>query len=297
MVGTTLAHHPVFLKEVLQYLDPKPNDQAVDVTVGAGGHAQAILERTAPDGKLLAVDLDSKALAFARTSLERFSHRVTFIHDAFDHLTKILHDVHFPRPDCILADLGLSSLSLSDSSRGFSFQLADSPLDMRFDPSQGRTAADIINQESEAELERILREYGQERRSRRIARSIVETRVYKRIATVGDLVSTIERVNPRRGRINPATRTFQALRIVVNDELGRLERFLPQAVTALAPGGRLAVISFHSLEDRMVKYFFRQQAHDGIVTLLTKHPAAPSFAEVTTNPRSRSAKLRAVVRN
>lgn len=294
------AHTPVLLPEVLKLLDPKPGEYAVDATVGAGGHAQAMLERTAPDGKLLAIDLDPKALVIVQKSLERFSHRVTFIHDAFDRLAQILDDVHFPQPDCLLADLGLSSLELGDTARGFSFQLADSPLDMRFDPSgaSGRrpTAAELANSLPVDELERILREYGEERKSRVIARSIIETRTRQRIATVGDLVSAVERVVPRRGRIHPATRTFQALRIAVNDELGRLERFLPQAVAALAPGGRLAVISFHSLEDRMVKRFFRAQAQAGLVTLLTKHPAAPSFAEVTTNPRSRSAKLRAVVR-
>lgn len=295
------AHTPVLLPEVLKLLDPKPGEHAVDATVGGGGHARAILERTAPDGRLLAIDLDTHAIEAARERLKTFSDRVILVHDAFDTLAQIVHDTQFSLPRIILADLGLSSLELGDTARGFSFQLADSPLDMRFDPSgaSGRrpTAAELANSLPVDELERILREYGEERRSRSIARSIVETRTRQRVATVGDLVSAVERVHPRRGRIHPATRTFQALRIAVNDELGRLERFLPQAVDVLAPGGRLAVISFHSLEDRMVKRFFRAQAAAGRVTLLTKHPTAPSFAEVTTNPRSRSAKLRAVVRN
>jgi 16S rRNA (cytosine1402-N4)-methyltransferase len=168
---------------------------------------------------------------------------------------------------------------------------------MRFDPTQGRTAADILNSERESDLADLLYNFGEERDSRRIAKAIVTARRTQRFATVGDLLNVFGRAGSRRGsRINPATKTFQALRIAVNDELGRLERFLPQAIAALTPGGRLAVISFHSLEDRMVKQFFRDQAKAGAVELLTKHPTAPSFAEITTNPRARSAKLRAVIK-
>jgi 16S rRNA (cytosine1402-N4)-methyltransferase len=169
---------------------------------------------------------------------------------------------------------------------------------MRFDPesSSGSTAAELVNTLPPDALEQVIRQYGEERQARTIARAIVETRARQPIKSVGDLVSAIARVTHRRGRLHPATRTFQALRLAVNDELGRLQRFLPQAVAALMPGGRLAVISFHSLEDRIVKQFFRKQAADGQVRILTKHPAAPGFAEVTTNPRSRSAKLRVAVR-
>ncbi|MBI4090375.1 MAG: 16S rRNA (cytosine(1402)-N(4))-methyltransferase RsmH [Candidatus Kerfeldbacteria bacterium] len=299
-MGPVRTHIPVLRQEVLSLLDPRPGQHTVDATVGAGGHAAAILERTAPDGRLLAIDLDPAALEIARQNLKSFAGRITFVHSGFDNLKQILHDTRFLHPTAILADLGLSSASLQDSSRGFSFQLVDSPLDMRFDPSSRsgeiRTAADILNLEREAELARIIYEYGEERQSRAIARAIVETRARQPIRTVGDLVSIIARVIRRRGHLHPATRTFQALRLAVNDELGRLERFLPQAIEALVPGGRLAVISFHSLEDRMVKQFFRQQAAASQVRILTKHPATPGFAEVTTNPRSRSAKLRVVVR-
>lgn len=303
MAGSRPAHHPVLLKEVLEYLDPHPGEHLVDATVGAGGHARAILERTAPDGQLLGIDLDPRTLQAARAALAQFAPRLTFVHDSFDHLATILHDHHFPQPHHLIADLGLSSLALGDPARGFSFQHLDSPLDMRFDASPRSgwgsvpTAADILNAAPENELERILRTYGEERRSRSIAKAIVQTRRQSRIRTVGDLTRIVAQVNRgRRGKIHPATRTFQALRIAVNDELGRLARFLPQAVEALAPGGLLAVISFHSLEDRIVKQFFRRQAAEGRVRILTKHPATPSFAEVTTNPRSRSAKLRVAMR-
>lgn len=295
--STEQVHVPVLLKEVLQFLDLKPNDDVVDATVGAGGHARAMLERIAPRGRLLGLDLDPAALAVAREVLAPFGDRAQLVHGSFDELSSILEPTAWLPPPAILADLGLSSLTLADRQRGFSFQHHDSPLDMRFDPtSGGRTAADILNRQAAPELERILRDYGQERAARRLARSIVEQRRQHRFQTVGDLVALILAAVPRRGRIHPATKTFQALRIAVNDELGRLERFLPQAVEALAPGGKLAVISFHSLEDRIVKRFFREQARLGQLDLLTKHPATPSFAEVTTNPRSRSAKLRVAMR-
>lgn len=297
-MGPTLAHTPVLLKEVIALLDPKPGEHVVDATIGAAGHAAALLERTAPQGKLLGIDLDLSALKTAQRNLENLSQRITFVHDSFDRLTQILNEYRFPQPHAILADLGLSSFALKDPDRGFSFQILHSPLDMRFDPEliAGPTAADIVNTAPEGELVRILREYGEERNARRIAHSIISKRTHKPIAIVRDLVDAILAAVPRRSRIHPATKTFQALRISVNDELGRLTRFLPQALSALVPAGRLAVISFHSLEDRVVKHFFRQQAADGHVRILTKHPATPSFAEVTTNPRSRSAKLRVVVR-
>jgi 16S rRNA (cytosine1402-N4)-methyltransferase len=299
-LGTDRTHIPVLRQEVLTLLHPSSDQHTVDATVGAGGHAAAILERTAPHGRLLAIDLDRASLAVAQQNLRTFAARVSFVHDSFDNLKHILNDIRFPQPASILADLGLASLSLEDATRGFSFHLADSPLDMRFDPSGAAgsrpTAAELVNSMSVDALERIIWTYGEERRARAIARSIVAARRQQRVRTVGDLVAAITRVYRSRGRIHPATRTFQALRIAVNDELGRLERFLPQAIEALAPAGRLAIISFHSLEDRIVKLFFRKQAAEGRVRILTKHPATPSYAEVTTNPRSRSAKLRVAMR-
>ncbi len=293
-----IVHTPVLAEEVIRFLDLKPGEHCVDVTVGGGGHAKVLLARTAPDGRLLAIDLDQHALDTASRSLASDATRITLIHDSFDHLTTILNDAHFPRPDCILADCGISSLELADQSRGFSFKITNSPLDMRFDASgTGPTAADLLNTADEAELERIIREYGEERNARRIAHAVIAARRNRPFVTAGDLVQTVMSVHhgPYQ-RVHPATRTFQALRIAVNDELGRLQRFLPQAVDALAPGGRLAVISFHSLEDRIVKRFFRERASAGDVGILTKHPVTPGSAEVTTNPRSRSAKLRVTVR-
>ncbi len=293
-----LAHTPVLRDEAVRLLDPQPGTHSVDATLGAGGHAAALLERTAPDGRLLAFDLDPLAHDAARTALAGYGDRVTFIHDSFDRLTAILHELRFPQPHTVLADLGLSTLELADPARGFSFQRLDDPLDMRFDPTRGgRTAADLVSTAPTDELERLLREFGEEQSARTIARSIIEARRRQPIRTVGQLVeAVVHGVHRRRGRLHPATRTFQALRMAVNDELGALRRFLPQAVACLPPGGRLAVISFHSLEDRIVKQFFREQSRAGSLDLLTKHPATPSFAEVTTNPRSRSAKLRVAMR-
>jgi len=291
-------HLPVLLTETVALLDPKPGDHCIDATVGGGSHAAALLERTAPDGRLLAIDLDRHALDIAAETLKPFSPRVTFVHDPFDTLSSILTDKQFPMPDCILADLGLSSIELADETRGFSFQHHASPLDMRFDPSRGgMTAADLLNTAREAELAQIISTYGEERQARTIARSIVDARTRARLITTDDLVNAIIRVyRGKRTKLHPATKTFQALRIAVNDEFGRLERFLPRALGALETGGRLAVISFHSLEDRTVKRFFRERAAAGIVTILTKHPVTPSFAEITNNPRSRSAKLRVAMR-
>jgi len=294
-----LAHVPVLLAEALQYLDPKPGDHSIDATVGGGGHAVELLKRTAPDGRLLAIDLDQHALDIAAETLAPFSSRVTFAHDAFDHLSSIRTATQFPEAQCIIADLGLSSIELADETRGFSFQHQHSPLDMRFDPShEGMTAADLLNTARETELAQIISTYGEERQARAIARSIAETRRSAKFITTDDLVQAVIRAyRGPRTKIHPATKTFQAIRIAVNDEFGRLERFLPRALAALAPGGRLAVISFHSLEDRTVKRFLRDREAAGIVTILTKHPVTPSFAETIQNPRSRSAKLRVAMRN
>lgn len=302
-MGSVLAHHqppthvPVLLDRLLELVQPKPDDPVVDATIGGGGHAVAMLARTAPNGRLLGIDLDPLARDLAANNLRSFGSRVELVAGGFDHLTERLSATSFPRPAIIIADLGLSSLELADRTRGFSFQHPDAPLDMRFDPTTGRTAADLLAGESVDHLETIIRSLGEERNARTIARSIDHTRRRQPLQRVGDLVQAIlAGTRGRRGKRHPATKTFQAIRMAVNDELGRLERFLPQAVTALRPGGRLAVISFHSLEDRLVKHYFRAQAKAGVVDLLLAHPATPSFAEVTTNPRSRSAKLRVVVR-
>ncbi len=300
-------HVPVLLQEVLHYLQPRPGGTYIDATVGGGGHAEAILQASAPDGRLLGLDADPAALGRSHRRLHRFEHRVVLVHANFDQLQLIAEREGFVPADGVLMDLGVSSDQLEAADRGFSF-LKPGPLDMRMDPSLPLTAADLVNTLSEEELAQLIRTYGEEPRARRIARAIVQARP---IHTTTELAEVIARAVPRRPgqRLHPATRTFQALRIVVNDELGALERALPQALDVLRPGGRLVVIAFHSLEDRIVKQFFRQEARDCIcpprqpvctcghkarVRILTRKPVVPSEAEIQANPRSRSAKLRAV---
>ncbi len=302
------SHHvPVLLETVLAYLAPHPGGWYIDATVGGGGHAEAILAASAPDGRLLGIDADPDALGRSHRRLHRFGHRVVLVQGNFDQLAYIARRHGFVPADGILMDLGVSTDQLGDPARGFSF-LLEGPLDMRMDPSRPRTAADLVNTLSEDELAQLIRTYGEEKHARRIARAIVRARP---ITTTTQLADLIAQVVPRRPgqRLHPATRTFQALRIAVNDELGALERALPQALDVLRPGGRLVVISFHSLEDRIVKRFFQQEARDCIcpprqpvcvcghkarVRLLTRKPVTPSPEEVAANPRSRSARLRAV---
>lgn len=301
------AHVPVLFDEVLEWMAPIPAGRYIDSTVGAGGHAWGILEASSPDGRLLGLDADPKALEVARARLAGFGDRVLLIHANFDTLETFAPAHGFDAVDGILLDLGLSSMQLADATRGFSFQ-EEGPLDMRFDPRQTRTAADLVNTLPADELADILWRYGEERYARRIARAIVAQRP---IHTTQELVAIIEHAIPGRGRIHPATRTFQALRIATNDELGALERALPQAVSLLKPGGRLLVISFHSLEDRIVKQFFRETErdcicppelpacvcdHEATLKVLTRKPIAPSAEEIERNPRSRSAKLRVAAR-
>ncbi len=300
-------HVPVLLNEVLHYLQPRPGGTYIDATVGGGGHAEAILEASAPDGRLLGLDADPDALGRSHRRLHRFGRRVVLVQAYFDQLENIAHREGFVPADGVLMDLGVSSDQLEDAARGFSF-LKPGPLDMRMDPSLPRTAADLINTLDEGDLAYLIRRYGEEPHARRIARAIVRARP---IYTTTELADLVARVVPRRPRqrLHPATRTFQALRIAVNDELGALERALPQALRVLRPGGRLVVISFHSLEDRIVKQFFRREAQDCIcpprqpvctcghkaqVRILTRKPVTPSPEEIERNPRSRSAKLRAV---
>jgi len=301
------AHLPVLYEQVLELLAPVPGGLYIDATVGSGGHAWGILEASSPDGRLLGLDADPQALAVARERLAPFGERVILVHASFDHLARVAAEHGFQDVHGIFLDLGLSSLQLADARRGFSFQL-DGPLDMRFDPRTRRTAADLVNTLSEEELADILKRYGEERFARRIAHAIVQ---HRPMHTTRELAELVVATVPHRGRIHPATRTFQALRIAVNDELGRLERALPQALELLRPGGRLAVISFHSLEDRIVKTFFRREARDCIcppdllecvcghkatLKLITRKPVVPSAEEIARNPRSRSAKLRVVER-
>jgi len=282
---------------VLEALRPRGGVgfRALDCTVGAGGHSFGLLERSAPDGRLVGLDADPNALAVAAVTLAPFGARVALLNRNFGDLG----DLDLEPVDAVLFDLGLSSLQLESSGRGFSFR-QDEPLDMRFDAaSDSPTAADLLNALPEAELERLLREYGEEPRARRVARSIAYRRTTRPLARTGELVAAvIAALGSGRGRIHPATRTFQALRIAVNDELRNLETGLEAAVRLLKPGGRIAVISFHSLEDRIVKWRFRQWAEDADLKLaiLTRKPLAPDDAEARVNPRARSAKLRVAER-
>lgn len=288
-------HTPVLLNETLSFLKLKPNATVVDATLGDGGHAAAILEQTAPHGQLIGIDLDADAIQRARERLQRFGQRVTFIHDSYRNLATQLHAQGIHTIHALLADLGVSSGELASAERGFSFQ-TDGPLDMRLDPSrQTLTAAEIVNTAPADQLLSILRSYGQEPAARVLAERLVLERQKQKFETTRQLALAVERITRgrRRGGLHPATRTFQALRIAVNDELGALTDFLPQAVAALEPGGRLVVISFHSGEDRIVKTAFRQFASDGLGTILTKHVTKPTRPEVLANRRSRSAKLRA----
>jgi 16S rRNA (cytosine1402-N4)-methyltransferase len=304
-------HLPVLVAETLDALRPERGGLYVDATVGLGGHAEAIL-RAAPEARLLGIDRDPEALALAAQRLAGFGDRVRLAAGTFDRLAEILAAAGGEaEPAGILADLGVSSLQLDRPERGFSFRF-EGALDMRMGGS-GRTAADIVNQSSEAELADILREYGEEWQARRIARTIVLARREKPIETTADLRAVVDRAKggrrEREGRVDPATRVFQALRIAVNDELAGLERFLDQAVQLLASEGRLVVISYHSGEDRIVKNKLRDlsrgeadpvtgrpRAESRVLELLTKKPVRPSEDEVAWNPRSRSARLRAARR-
>lgn len=299
------VHVPVLVGQVLDGLQVGAGRRIIDATVGGGGHAQAILSGSTPDGALLGLDRDPAALETAAARLHQYGERVELVHASFSSLAEVARVHDFVPADGILFDLGLSSLQLNDASRGFSF-MADGPLDMRFDPSSDApTASELVNRLSTEELANILYRYGEEKQSRRIARAIVE---HRPINTTQALVEVIEQsVGRRRGRLHPATLTFQALRIAVNEELHSLEVALPQAVEILAPGGRLAVIAFHSLEDRIVKHFMRRESkdcicrrdlpictcdHEASLKVSTSSPVRPTEEEVAANPRSRSARLR-----
>jgi len=286
-------HEPVLWNEVMAALSPRSGGTYVDGTVGCGGHARGILEQSSPDGRLLGIDRDRQALEVAREVLEGFGSRFTLVHGTFGRLGDLARSHGYYPADGVLLDLGLSSMQLSAPERGFSFQL-EGPLDMRFDTGSEVTAGDLVNNLPEGELADLIYQFGEERRSRRIARAIVRSRP---IQTTTELASVVERAVGRRGRLSPSTKTFQALRIAVNDELDVLAQGLTEAEGVLSPGGRLAVIAFHSLEDRIVKQYFRERSTvkpeaRPSFRLLTRKPIQASAEEREANPRSRSAKLR-----
>ena len=303
------THIPVLVAAILDGLAVRPGGRYVDATVGGGGHAAEILAVSSPDGRLLGLDRDPDAVARTRQRLAFYAERCRVVHASFERLAAVARSEGYFPADGILFDLGLSSFQLADHTRGFSFG-GDDPLDMRFDPTEGGpTAADLVNTLPVSELAALLWRYGEERSARRIAEAIVAARP---IYTTGELVAIVKQVAGRkRERIHPATRTFQALRIAVNDELLLIESALPQAVEVLAPGGRLVVISFHSLEDRLVKRFMQRESRDCIcppelpvcqchhhatLQVITRKPIRPSAEEVRVNPRSRSARLRVAMR-
>ncbi len=283
------GHLPVLLEPALELLAVRPGGFYVDGTVGLGGHAAELLRRSAPGGRLLGVDRDAETLARAGERLAEFGPRARLVHADWRDLPALLGD---ERPHGVLLDLGVSSAQLDMPERGFSFR-GDGPLDMRMDRSRGATAADVVNRLPEDELADLIYRYGEERASRRIARAIAKARQRAHLRTTGELAGVVRSAagRPRRGGLDPATLTFQALRIYVNRELDGLGEALGAIARRLVPGGRMAVIAFHSLEDREVKNAFRDLARKGFA-LLTKKPARPSADEVAQNPRARSARLR-----
>lgn len=299
-----LPHISVLYKDIIAALQPKSSGRYVDATVGAGGHAWGLLDASSPDGQLLGLDLDPRALELANQRLALFNGRFTLLHSSYTSLLQSLQRLGWDHVDGIVIDLGASSMQIDTPERGFSF-IKDGPLDMRFNPSQQTSAADLVNTLPEEDLATILWEYGEEKFSRRIARAIVGNRPF---TTTLQLASTIEKaVGKSGGKIHPATRSFQALRIATNRELDSLQEFLPQAIQALAPQGRLAVISFHSLEDRIVKQYFRRESSDCIcppeqpvctcdhkatIKEISRHPIEADDEEKQSNPRARSARLR-----
>jgi 16S rRNA (cytosine1402-N4)-methyltransferase len=299
-------HKPVLYQEIIHALQPRNGGRYVDGTLGAGGHARGILEACAPDGQLLGLDVDPQALALARENLAPYEGRIHLAQASHILLSEQLASLKWDAIDGIVLDLGASSMQFDNPERGFSF-MQDGPLDMRFGINATMSAEEIVNTFEQKELADIIFKYGEDRDARKIARAIVQARP---LHTTGQLVAAIEKASPRRGdRVHPATQTFQALRIAVNDELAAVEKTLPQAVAALQSGGRCAVISFHSLEDRIVKEYFREQSKDlinppyeriyeverkAVVKLVNKKPILPTEEEIKDNPRARSAKLRVV---
>ncbi len=299
---TRYKHIPVLLTEVIHHLRPEPNQVFIDGTVGQGGHAFAIAERISgiagsgsaglPGGRLLAMDRDSVNLGIARERLVSFKESVVFVNDSYANLSAIARKHAFDSVDGILLDLGFSSLHIEDATRGFSF-MKEGPLDMRYSLKDELTAKIVVNEWYEEDLARTFRVYGEEVRAAEIAKAIVMARRTKSIDTTTQLADLVSGVMKGRGATHPATKVFQALRIVVNDELGELERVLPQCVDLLKVGGRFAIITFHSLEDRIVKNFFKSCTD---LEIVTKRPIVPSRLEIKENPRARSAKLRVSIK-
>lgn len=288
------AHIPVMLNEVIEYLQPKIDNIIVDGTLGLGGHAEVILKLIGEKGRLIGIDRDAKALAVARENLNAFGNQCDFVHDNYANIDKVLAKLNISKVDRILLDLGLSSFQLNDPLRGFSFR-NDGPLDMRMDQDSYISAHDLVNSLSEKEISAILKDFGQERWHKRIARSMVQRRKEKPIETTKELSDIILRAMPRpsrRQKIHPATRAFQAFRIAVNRELEGLEEALDKCLDCLNVGGRICVIAFHSLEDRIVKQKFRQWADKREVDLIVKKPIRPSDGEAELNLRARSARMR-----
>jgi 16S rRNA (cytosine1402-N4)-methyltransferase len=311
--NTAFQHSSVMPEQVLALLQPKPGETFLDGTVGGGGHARLILEATAPDGRLIGLDRDPEALREAARALAPYGDRVVLLHRNFSDISQVLAERNIGPLDGLLLDLGVSSYQLDAPHRGFSFRV-DAPLDMRMDPTTGMTAAEILNEMDADDLAGIFREFGEERYARRIARRVVQVRGQTALQTTRQLAELIEDCVPGGhvpARIHPATRVFQALRIYVNRELEHVAEGLKEGLASLRPGGRMAVISFHSLEDRMVKRLFRQEArscicprdlplcacdHKPMVELLTTRGVRADEEEVADNPRARSATLRAVRR-
>ena len=290
------SHEPVLLPEAIDLLDPARGGVFVDCTVGLGGHSRALLDAGAT--RLIGLDRDGSALAIAAETLRSYADRVELVHADYREIGRVLDERGLAGVSGALADLGVSSMQLDDERRGFSFR-RDEPLDMRMDQSQGPSAADLLRTVDESELADVIFQFGEERHSRRVARAIVSARRESPIETTGRLAAVVRRAVPHHGyqRIDPATRTFQALRIWVNRELDGLDTFLAEAARRLLAGARLAVITFHSLEDRIVKHTFRalEKTGEGL-RILTKRPVTPADTEVARNPRARSAKLRAIER-
>jgi 16S rRNA (cytosine1402-N4)-methyltransferase len=282
-------HFPVMVREVVEYLAIRPSGTYVDATCGLGGHTREIAGRL-DTGVIIACDRDAESLDLARESAGALAPRIAFVQTTFSDLARTISGMGIGEVDGLLADLGVSRFQLTEPHRGFSI-LADGPLDMRMDQSQGMPASDLVNYSAEKALAGLIFQYGEERRARRIARAIVRARP---IRSTRHLADVVERAAPRTGPLHPATRTFMALRIQVNDEQGELDRLLETAPDLVAKGGRIVIVSFMSLEDRKVKEKFRELARNGRATLLTKRPIPPAEDEVTKNPPSRSAKLRAV---
>lgn len=291
-------HQSVMLEEAISSLNLKHGAVAVDGTLGGGGHSREILNRILPGGKLIGIDADSEAIKLAAQGLKNFSPSIILVNDNFRNIDNILAKVGIKSVDAILLDLGISSFQIEDGSRGFSIK-SDSRLDMRMDKNIKASAYDIVNRYREDDLADLIYKYGEERYARNIARHIKEARSKKPVETTAELSEIIKRCvgyRYRNQKIDPATRTFQALRIAVNDELGSLEEGLKKSVFWLNKGGRIVVIAFHSLEDRIVKNLFKGYSNLGVLKILTKKPLTPTREEVMRNPRSRSAKLRVAER-